>query len=155
MYPKIGTFELLFQKAGKRTLTYSGNNIFVNMPNIIYCYSSCNLQSMILKDMLFVVGTDEHINSIDDILNNEDEKIYGFNLPNVVYNVIGGFVSIGCCIHNAGYLQNVDNAAKYFLNSEFEFMPYFDFESFKIYDTAGSDEIKLSTFKDFFKFLKG
>lgn len=159
MYPKIGTFELLFQKAGKRTFTYCENThspeppryktIFIDIPNIVYCYS-CSYD---IKDILFVVGTEKHINSIDDILNNQNERVYGIDIPNTVYNTIGGFVSIGTCINNAGVLHNVDNAAYYFLNSKFSWLPIFDLHNFNVYKEA--NQIKLSTFKEFFKFLKG
>lgn len=154
MTHKIGTFELLFQKAGKRSLLfYDGYSIpkdenrFIELPNIVYCYSYC-------YNALFVVGTDKHITSINDILNNQDEKVYGFNLPNAIFNSIGTGTVVGTCLSQAGFFNCVDDAASYFLNSWFSSRPCFTLYELRV--SYSNDKIvKLSTFSEFFDFLKG
>lgn len=150
----IGSFELLFQKAGTRSLLCYDNLEFkrciIELPNIVYCYS-------VELNALLVVATDAHVTSLDEILRNQEEEIYGFDLPNMnnVY-FSNGLATIGICINGTlGELRpriyNVQEAATYFLNSAFSKMPCFDIELFYVY---GARPIKIYTFGEFFKHLE-
>lgn len=112
-------FQLLFQKAGKRTLssfnvwdeipTIRFENVYI--PNIIYCYNSD-------YKILLVVGVEDQITSIGDL--KPDSKIYGFNLPNMVMKNFKDYDLSAICLNFCKYrLYNVQNAAMYFLNSAF------------------------------------
>lgn len=135
MHSKIGSFELLFQKAGKRTLTYYvTNNVgeyletkkLLDLPNIVYCYSKT-------ENALFVL--DENIKSINEIKSNT--KIYSFHLPNMIWININRVAFHGVCI-SRGEIYNVEHAATYFLSSSFTAAVNFGFNRFRILKTTRS-----------------
>lgn len=117
---KINDFEFLFQKAGKRTLfvtdTYRGgrSKVYVNMPNIIYCYKKGVVPR---SSTLLVFATDA--DSITDT-----SPLYRISLTNTTYKRISGNIFSTVCMSECwNTLNDVQDAAAYFLSSSFSDAP--------------------------------
>lgn len=153
---KISKFELLFQKAGKRTLLrwsgFDGGHVQPmpkEVPNLIYCYKKTKDPQ---DSILLVIGTEDHITSLKDMTS--DTKIYMFRLPNTTYRNVNARAFHAVCMENCHVnIKDVQDAAKYFLNSGFYCDIDFNKTQLKVWGTTGED-VTILTFGELCQVLR-